>query len=163
MTPTKEIYAELQQAYDFFNQELFGGKLPDCIITFYRKKWVHGYFAKEQWANHKGEVIDEIAMNPMYFNIHTTKKILSTLVHEMAHLYQKHFGHPARGYYHNQEWADIMESIGLMPSDTGGPGGKRTGNRMSHYIIKGGAFDKAQAKLAAKDYSISWFDRIAPF
>jgi len=33
-----------------------------------------------------------------------------------------------------------MESIGLMPSDTGEPGGKRTGQRMSDYPIEGGAF-----------------------
>jgi hypothetical protein len=32
-----------------------------------------------------------------------------------------------------------MEAIGLMPSSTAAPGGKRTGDRMSHYIIEGWA------------------------
>jgi len=36
-----------------------------------------------------------------------------------------------------------MEHIGLMPSDTGRPGGKRTGQKMGHYIIDGGLFYKA--------------------
>ena len=34
-----------------------------------------------------------------------------------------------------------------MPSSTGQPGGKRTGRRVSHYIIEGGDFDKACAKF----------------
>jgi hypothetical protein len=36
-----------------------------------------------------------------------------------------------------------MEAIGLMPSDTGEPGGGRVGQRVSHYIIEGGPFDCA--------------------
>jgi hypothetical protein len=28
-----------------------------------------------------------------------------------------------------------MESIGLVPSNTGLPGGKRTGQQMTHYIM----------------------------
>jgi hypothetical protein len=30
---------------------------------------------------------------------------LSTLVHEMAHLQQNHFGKSSRTGYHNKEWA----------------------------------------------------------
>lgn len=33
---TERAYAELQQAYDFYNQRLFDGQLPDCLITFQR-------------------------------------------------------------------------------------------------------------------------------
>ena len=36
-----------------------------------------------------------------------------------------------------------MQQIGLMPSDTGMPGGKVTGEKMSDYPIKGGIFEKA--------------------
>jgi hypothetical protein len=34
-------------------------------------------------------------------------------------------------------------AIGLMPSNTGEPGGKRTGQQMTHYVIEGGPFDLA--------------------
>jgi len=46
-----------------------------------------------------------------------------------------------------------MESIGLMPSNTGRPGGKRTGQRVSHYIIKGGLFE-ASFKQIKQDNDI---------
>ena len=32
--PTEEAYAELRSAYDFFNAELFAGRLPACLITW---------------------------------------------------------------------------------------------------------------------------------
>ena len=61
--------------------------------------------------------------------------MLSTLVHEMAHLWQHHFGKPSRSNYHNKEWGDKMREIGLVPSSTGAPGGKATGQRVSHYLV----------------------------
>ena len=48
-----------------------------------------------------------------------------------------------------------------MPSDTGQPGGKRTGQRMSHYIIEDGAFAQAKTKLLAGGFTITWMDRAA--
>src|SRR5262245_14971271 len=36
-------------------------------------------------------------------------QILSTLVHEMVHGEQHHYGKPSRGGYHNKQWADWME------------------------------------------------------
>jgi hypothetical protein len=57
----------------------------------------------------------------------------------MVHQEQKHFGKPSRNGYHNKQWSRWMERIGLVPSATGAPGGKRTGQRMTHYIIRGGA------------------------
>ena len=49
LKPTRQIGASLQDAYDFFNKELFGGKLPACIILLHRKKNAHGYF----WAENE--------------------------------------------------------------------------------------------------------------
>ena len=67
----------------------------------------------------------------------------------MAHAWQQHFGNPGRRGYHNEEWADKMESIGLMPSSTGKLGGSRTGEKMADYAIKGGLFMQATDKLLA--------------
>ena len=36
-----------------------------------------------------------------------------------------------------------METVGLMPSDTGQPGGKRTGQHMTHYLTKEGRYEQA--------------------
>jgi predicted SprT family Zn-dependent metalloprotease len=79
------------------------------------------------------EVTDEIALNPSCFKDRADAQIFSTLVHEMVHLWQFHFGSSSRSGYHNREWADRMEQLGLMPSYTGEPGGERTGQRVTHY------------------------------
>lgn len=54
-----------------------------------------------------------------------------------------------------------MESIGLMPSDTGEPGGKRTGQRMSDYPIEGGAFYLQCIVFAKMGYKLPFYDRYA--
>jgi hypothetical protein len=64
---------------------------------------------------------------------------------------------PSRGGYHNKQWAQLMERIGLMPSDTGAPGGKRTGQRMHHYVLDGGPFENASA---ARAFVVPYFDRV---
>lgn len=157
--PTRQTYACLQKAYDFFNRELFGRKLPHCLITLQRERSTYGYFSGSRWANAKGEVTDEIALNPAHFATRSLEQVMSTLVHEMVHLWQHHFGTPGRRAYHNKEWASKMESIGLNPSATGLTGGKRTGDRMTHYITVGGAFEAAVAKLLDEGFEISWLDR----
>jgi hypothetical protein len=58
----------------------------------------------------------------------------------MVHLWQYHVGSPSRSGYHNREWADMMKRLGLPPSDTGKPGGRETGQRVTHYIIPDGPF-----------------------
>lgn len=162
MQPTPQAYAELQQAYEHFNVALFYGKLPDCLITLQRERRTYGYFSSARFVHHSGEQTDEIAMNPGYFGIRTVRQTLSTLAHEMAHAWQFHFGTPGRRGYHNKEWAAHMESIGLMPSNSGEVGGKKTGEQMTHYIIDGGPFDLACAELLTREFRLSWLDRFPP-
>jgi hypothetical protein len=85
-------------------------------------------------------------------------EVLSTLVHEMVHLWQYHHGKPSRSGYHNTEWAAKMAALGLMPSNTSAPGDKRTGQQMTHYIIAGGLFGHAADALLASGLTISWGD-----
>lgn len=160
-TPTTDQYTRLQSAYDFFNAELFDGQLPACLITLQRQKKVMGYFSGRRFVDASGEYTDEIAMNPEFFGHEALIEVLQTLVHEMTHLWQTHFGTPGRRRYHNAEWAAKMEAIGLMPSTTGLPGGARTGEKMSDYPIIGGRFLTACEKLLAEEFSIPWADRLA--
>lgn len=162
MQPTSTAYAELQQAYDHFNAVLFGRQLPDCLITLQREKRTFGYFSSKRFVHVDGQQTDEIAMNPSYFGVRSVRVTLSTLVHEMVHAWQYHFGKPGRRGYHNLEWAEKMERVGLMPSNTGQPGGKRVGEQMTHYIIDGGAYDRACAELMTREFQLSWLDRFPP-
>jgi hypothetical protein len=159
MQPTPEAYGELQRAFSFFNTELFHNKLPDCLITLQREKRSRGYFSSSRFVHHGGTQVDEIAMNPSYFGVVSPRETLSTLAHEMTHSEQYHFGKPGRRGYHNKAWGKLMEAIGLMPSATGQPGGPRTGEQMTHYIIEGGPFERACEQLLSEEFRFSWFDR----
>lgn len=157
--PTEEAYAELQFAYDFYNRELFDNSLPACMITFQREKRTMGYFSLKRFVRTDGSRCDEIALNPEYFALYPMIEVLQTLTHEMVHQWQCYFGKPSRACYHNWEFASKMESLGLMPSSTGRPGGKKTGQKISDYVIRGGLFEQVTARLLADGFAISWMDR----
>ena len=157
--PTQEIYAELQKAFDWFNVRLFDGVLPPCLITLQREKSSVGYFSAARFGSVRGERTDEIALNPSYLGIVPLVETLATLAHEMCHQHQHHFGTPGRGRYHNEEWGARMQQIGLMPSRTGKPGGRRTGDIMADYPIEGGLFLQACRDLVAESFTFSWYDR----
>ena len=156
ITPTE--YKVFQEAYDFFNRELFGDKLPHVLVTFQRRARTRGYFSAERFNNRVEEVkVHELAMNPDTFTDRTDEEILSTFVHEMVHVWQHVYGaHPPSRGYHNKEWASKMDSIGLCPSQTGEPGGKRTGQHVTHYIVASGPYAQAYGKLAATGFELHW-------
>jgi predicted SprT family Zn-dependent metalloprotease len=155
---TGDEYLAFDRAYQWFNDKLFGGRLPPCLITLQRKSRSRGYYANERFGHRiqTAAFTDELALNPDTFGERSDKDILSSLVHEMCHCFQQHYGTPPRRGYHNREWAAHMISIGLMPSDTGEPGGKQTGQGMSHYIIPGGPFDLAAEALLATGFCLNW-------
>ena len=153
--PSKQTYDALQSAFDHFNKALWDGQLPQALIVLHRKKTAHGYYWPSQWeAKDGGESLDEIALNPESL-VRYEREALSTLVHEMAHHWQQHFGQPSRKGYHNGEWAAEMDRIGLTPSSTAEPGGKRTGQRVSHYVAEDGAYAKAYTAWRSKG-KINW-------
>lgn len=153
--PTSRNYAAFQIAFDHFNAALFDGQLPPALITFQRKKNSMGYFSPERFKERVGKgTVSEIALNPTYFATKPPIEICQTLVHEQAHQWQMHFGKPSRTGYHNKEWAAKMEEIGLMPSSTGQPGGRKVGQKMADYVIPGGRFEQAAKELMARgDYA----------
>lgn len=155
--PTIKAYEELQNAYDFFNKRLFDGELPALMITFQRGKKTLGYFSPERFSGESK--LSELAMNPDFFAARSLADTLSTLVHEMVHVWQHYMPvKKSRGGYHCRIWGGKMESIGLMPSNTAKVGGKKTGQQMSHYIMPNGAFQEAVLELIKDGFSISWWD-----
>jgi len=146
MRPTKEQFEALEKLYDYFNEILFERSLPAVMLTVSRGKKFHGFFAPERWDS-EGNRIHEIALNPETMN-RPFNLVCSTLVHEMVHLWQQVYGiKKPRKAYHNKEWANYMEKIGLIPSSNGLPGGARTGQHMTHYIQIDGPFEKAFNEL----------------
>src|SRR5579864_2409835 len=161
--PTVAEYSGFQQAYEFFNAHLFSGKLPDVLVTLQRKAKTYGYFSPQRFETRSNRLMDtvagdrhvhELALNPDGFTGRSDKEILSTLVHEMVHVWQETHGKAPRRCYHDKQWATRMWEVGLQASSTGAPGGKTTGQHVSHYIIKGGSFDKAYELLKATGYEL---------
>jgi hypothetical protein len=154
--PTDETYGQLQTGFGYLNMNLCDNRVPNCLITLQRQRGSYGYFAGDRFSREDGRQTDEIALNPAHFRSRTIEETLSTLLHEMKHLEQHHFGKPGRGRYHNKEWAGMMKAVGLIPSDTGKEGGKETGDRVSHYIEPGGPFARAVEQLLAGGFDITW-------
>jgi hypothetical protein len=154
-----EEYQGFQAAYRYFANELFADvNMPDVLITLQRKANTNGYYHHQVFEGRDGERrTSELALNPRHFKTRSDEDILGTLVHEMVHCWQHHFGNQvSRDGYHNEEWADKMEAIGLMPSSTGEYGGKRKGQGMSHYIIDDGPFVVACRKLLGGGFRLNW-------
>jgi len=158
--PTTEVYSELQEIFDFFNQKLFEGKLPQCLILLQRSRGAAGYFLYSSWENKDGKRVDEIALNPSCFSDRGLKVVLSTLVHEMTHLWQSYFGNSGKHGWHNKQWAMEMERLGLIPSHTGEKGGNKTGYKMTHYILTNGLYDSTFSELQALGGNLSWIEAI---
>lgn len=157
--PTRTQYLSFGDAYDYFNSRLFDDRLPRCLITMQRRRNARGYFAAARFSTPEGtEITDEIALNPLHFRNRSTDQTLSTLVHEMCHLEQKHFGKAPKRAYHNRQWGDMMLAVGLHPSATGEPGGKQTGRNMTHYVIPDGAFEMSCADLLSSGFTIRYVE-----
>lgn len=167
MEPTSDLYGFLQDIYAHFNDELFDGSLPNVMFTTQRKKGMCGHFSAERWASsskqEESEVSHEISINPEYFGSSPLIEIFQTMVHEMCHLKQHIDGTSSRSGYHNKKFAELMESVGLMPSHTGRPGGKKTGDKMSDYPIPGGVFLAVCESLVTGEKRIPWIDRHVRF
>ncbi|EOM1209057.1 SprT-like domain-containing protein [Escherichia coli] len=103
------------------------------MITFQHCKNTIGYFSYRSVvaADGSGRIIDEIALNPEYFPVYPLIEAMQTLAHEHCHMWQYHYGNPLHKTYHNAQWTDKMESIGLMPSSTGRPGGAKVGQKIN--------------------------------
>lgn len=170
MIPNQNIsartYEVLHAAFDHFNGELFDGSLPPAILVLHRKRGANGYFHDGQWRL-RGEAEDgegglpEIALNPQTMG-RSAREVLATLAHEMAHHWDALFGKvPASG--HGPTWAAKMDEIGLTPTSTGQPGGKRTGRKVTHMIVDDGPFDRACAEfLTANPDAVGIFAITAP-
>ncbi|MGC9457561.1 MAG: SprT-like domain-containing protein [Halothiobacillaceae bacterium] len=161
-TPTLQMYASLQRAFDHFNQALFEGALPHCLITLRSSNRHRGYHHAERFISAEGKTVHELGLHPGFFTLMSAEVALSTLVHEMVHHWQECFGKPSRSNAHNREWVAKMESLGLVPTSTGLPGGTQTGRRVTHFIQPDGPYHQACRELLAEGFALPWFDRHVP-
>ncbi len=159
--PVEQQWGAYQAAWTYFNEELFQGSLKPCILNFSRKNGSYGFFWPGKWASDlDGNKTHEISLNPDLLE-EPLQEVMGTLVHEMCHQWQFEQGTPPRAGYHDRQWAAKMEAVGLIPSSTGEPDGRKTGQKMSHYIQPGGPFQQAFQSMPS-EYSLpfkSWHNQ----
>lgn len=141
------LYDSLEKAFDFYNRNLFKSKLPEVVFSIENRNNIKGFFSSSCFMNSNSKKVSKITLNSVYFEKGKEKAVLSTLVHEMCHLMMFMEGEKCTAGYHSKKWAELMCSIGLIPTDNGKKDGKMTGFTMTHYIEKGGKFDLFTEKL----------------
>ena len=133
-------------AFDWFNEKLFDGQLPRPMLCLTRNaNVVGGYFNKDKWHDDVGNSIHEIAINANMMEQGSVVELMHTLIHEMIHLKQEVVGKPSRHGYHNSEYADWAEAMGLECKDVKTK--QRTGHMIATKILDGGKAAKAIALL----------------
>jgi hypothetical protein len=144
--PTPAQYTAYQKIFDYFNQTLFENSLQSCMLNFAKR---HGSraFSAGRWKEKDGVATAEISLNVKQMSKGEPMEVMATLVRAMVHLWQEMHGQPSRNWYYNREWAEKMADVGLIPSVTGLPGGKETGQGVKHYIEEGGRFERAFREL----------------
>jgi predicted SprT family Zn-dependent metalloprotease len=161
--PSRRQYLSLADAFDYLNRRLFAGRLPQPLLTLnHGPAKVKGYYRHSSFSFRgtpwKSPIhASEISLNTKAMSGRSDTEILIELVHGMAHLCQDHQGMSrSRPGYHDAGFAEIMEQVGLIPSDTGAAGGRRTGQKMSQYVLPGGPFDLACRALLESGWRLDW-------
>ena len=155
--------AAIQQAIDFLNKEFFGGRLPDVFVRYETRAKSDGYYKPSEYSARDGKYEkDSIALNSNRFARKSDLQILADLQHLLCHHADYYAGTAPARHYHSEQWSDMMVAAGVMPSSTGGAGGKRTGKMMSQFVIVGGRFEQAYAKLAATGWRLNLQSTPAP-
>ena len=150
-----DFYSVWDNAFSFFNAELFDGSLPDVGFTVEKQNSTRAYFHANQFVTkNDGRKVHKISMDTGGLG-RTDKESMSTFVHEMAHLWQVAHGAPGRGKYHNAQWVAKMHTLGLPPMSAS-TGAKGTGDKVSHSIEAGGAFDEAFKVWQARGLKVGW-------
>ena len=164
-TPTQDLWGCFQNTFDYLNDVLFEGKLPQCILNFASHRGSKAYFTSRRWVATQPidvpEISHEISLNPLLLD-EPKEEAFAWLVRQMVHLWQEEFGIPncRKQRYFNREFSDEMEALGLPCSENGTPEGKKTGFRMQHWIEPDGLFAKAVQDMP--DDIFPWKGNVKP-
>jgi hypothetical protein len=107
-----------QAIFDYFNQQLFDGSLPNCILDLNAKGKSQGYFKPKGWTKYDGQIVTshQISLNPELLQESTSDRAYRALVIQMLALWQHELGEtkPVRPGYYNTEFLAKAETVGLV-------------------------------------------------
>ena len=119
-----ELYEFL---FRYYNDKLFNNELDLSFISISRKKGFVSFFLPENEGG--AEEIEKWK----------SKEPHIAFVHEMIHVYQEK-KETSSPNYHNKDYAQISENIGLPTISIGKPAGKRTGRKIKQTDTWDGMF-----------------------
>jgi len=118
--PTLSQSKAYQKAFDYFNKVLFDDELSVPMLGLTRSsKVIGGLFSKDRWCSEEGVTVHEISININSTAELDVKEVMGILVHEMVHQWQYEHGKPTRNGYHNRQWVEKAESLGLVVQGKG--------------------------------------------
>lgn len=161
-TPTQDLWANYEAVYDYLNQELFKGQLPQVILNFATHGKSNGYFTPARWskkpvvprkpqrqrgrpkkAKAQPQTAHELSLNPVLLQA-PVQDSLSWLVRLMVQLwvYERNPEQTQQGYF-SKAFSAKMWELGVPATRDGTPEGPKTGFTMQHWIEKDGRFQRA--------------------
>lgn len=108
----------LEQAFMVLNRVYFNAGLPQAVITIQSSQRSYGYITVRKVWKDSLNSYHEINISAEYLN-RPTENIISTLLHEMCHLYamENHIKDTSNnGRYHNRKFKEIAEARDLKIS-----------------------------------------------
>lgn len=114
-----EMQAALQAAFNAINRDFYDGELEKVIITVKegKKKAAFGWIETAKNWKQNGVERHEINISADYIGERTVTQTITTLMHEMAHLYNLQNGikdTTRSGIYHNAKFKATAEEHGLQ-------------------------------------------------
>lgn len=100
--------------FDLFNEEFFEGRLLQAVISFERTRVTslgHFVVGRNQIALNDNINSRYIGSDDFY--------LLAVLLHEQTHLWQKYFGKPGKGWYHNKQFIVKAIELGIICDSRG--------------------------------------------
>lgn len=126
-----ELQASLQSAFNKINEHFYNNELEKVIITVKegKRKGAFGWIEIAKNWNQNGTARHEINISADYLGERTVIDTITTLMHEMAHLYdiQNNIKDTTRsGIYHNKNFKKTAEEHGLNVEQIDKTGWSRT-------------------------------------
>lgn len=158
---SQELYSKIQTVIDLIDKRFFSGakreKIPQVVFAINNKcrSCVVAYVQADALYDKKTDTkLQYMGINPDYLD-RPIGEIVSTICHELCHVYEHAYIHIPRGGYHDKQWAELMRDCGLEPKYL-----NSSKTAVSHTIIKDGEFDKFVSEFVEK-YGADYFNIVS--
>ena len=158
---SQELYTKIQTVIDLVDKSFFSGKkkekIPQIVFAINNKckSCVVAYVQADALYDKKTDTkLQYMGINPDYLD-RNIGEILSTICHELCHVYEHAYIHIPRGGYHDKQWANLMEECGLEPIYN-----NSSKTSVTHKIVPGGVFEKFVTDFTEK-YGADYFNIVS--